>query len=161
MSLILDGTNGLTFNNATTQNSGGKILQVVNAVLTTASVSSVSSTLADTGLTATITPLFSTSKILVLVDMGGCDKTGANTYMKLVLNRGATGIYNMESQAGYNTVTTENSFGACSCNYLDSPATTSATTYKVQFSNVTATGTVYVNVGSGSNSSITLMEIAA
>ena len=165
MTTIIDGSLGITFpvtagSASAVQASSGRVLQVVNSVLT-GNQSSVSSTLANTGLTATITPSSSTSKILVLVDMGGCDKNGS-TYLRLVLLRGASIIYNMESQAGYTSANSfENTIGACSCNYLDSPATTSATTYLVQFSNAAGAGTVYVNTGSASSSSITLMEIAA
>ena len=49
-------------------------------------------------------------------------------------------------------------FGSCTLTILDAPATTSATTYKIQFQNVLNAGTVYINSGGGS--SITLMEIA-
>ena len=53
MSMIIDGTNGLTFNNATTQASAGQVLQVVNATYAT-QVSNNTQTPADTNLTATI-----------------------------------------------------------------------------------------------------------
>jgi hypothetical protein len=50
---------------------GGKVLQVVNASYATRT-SSTTSTYADTGLTATITPTAATSKILVIANQNGC-----------------------------------------------------------------------------------------
>ena len=67
--------------------------------------------------------------------------------------------------AGYNANTNDNGIGSVSTNYLDSPATTSATTYKIQFTSDNNTSIVRVqnnfNVTNGSTSTITLMEIAA
>jgi len=135
----------------------GSVLQVVNATYGTVT-SSVTATRADTGLSATITPLFNTSKILVSVNMVGCGKGGGNAYMAFWLMRGATDIIKFEGEGGYTANSDNNSFGSCSTTYLDSPATTSATTYKIQFNNVSATGSVSIN--NSSTSTITLMEIA-
>jgi hypothetical protein len=163
MSLILDGTAGLTFNNATTQNSGGKVLQVVNATYGT-QVSSTTSTYVDTGLTATITPLFTTSKILVTVFVNGIVKTTNATYLKLKIVRGSTDILVYESVAASTGAGTDNAVGTSGAEYADSPATTSATTYKVQFASGGNLATAYVqyNAGGGNiaTSTITLMEIA-
>jgi hypothetical protein len=159
MSLILSGTDGLTFNNATTQNSGGKVIQVVNATLTT-ETSSVTATFADTGLTASITPLFATSKILVLVDHTGCYSSNGTNLLAISLLRNATSIVTkFEGYGGYTGVN-QSAFGGSSTNFLDSPATTSATTYKTQLANLNATGTVSVGRGP-SIATITLMEVAA
>ena len=139
---------------------GGKVLQVVNAVHTT-NVSTSSSTLADTGLSATITPTSATSKILVLVDHNGVGKIN-NIIGRIRLLRDSTQILFLDSLIAYTGTADENYIGAVSANYLDSPATTSATTYKTQFS---ATGAAfYINTASGglgSSSTITLMEIGA
>jgi hypothetical protein len=157
MSMIIDGTNGLTFNNATTQASAGQVLQVVNATYST-EVSSSSSTYSDTGLTATITPKFSSSKILVLVSQVGLQKSN-NEGIRLRLVRGSTTIVQMETAAAYTNTTTQNRVGGTSTTYLDSPSTTSATTYKTQFG--TADNTASATLQSGSTTStITLMEIA-
>jgi hypothetical protein len=140
---------------------GGKVLQVVNATTATA-VSSATNVLVDTTLTATITPLFSTSKILVFVSQNGLGKTAASsgTYGELVLLRGASGIATLETQFAFTGSATDLWIGASTSTYLDSPATTAATTYKTQFKNVAAAGAVFVQVG-GSRSGITLMEIGA
>jgi hypothetical protein len=137
----------------------GAVLQVVNATYSTAT-STTSSTFSDTGITASITPTNSNSKILALVNVTGCTKTGTNTALKLRLLRGASAIATIEAQGGYTNTTTLNSIGSCSTSYLDSPATTSSTTYKVQFASDDNTGAVSI-CGSSSVSTITLMEIAA
>jgi hypothetical protein len=139
----------------------GSVLQVVNATYAT-SISTSSTSYSDTGLSATITPSSTSSKILVFVDITGTQKGGLNGSLGLQLVRNSTAILYFEGLALYTAGTvTSNAVGACSTNYLDSPATTSATTYKVQYK--AFEGTVYVNsvyTGSPSSSTITLMEIA-
>jgi hypothetical protein len=159
MSMIIDGTNGLTFNNATTQASAGSILQVVNAAYSTQTTNNTS-TYSDTGLTASITPKFSTSKILVIVNVTGYkDTSNTSAFVKLVRN--STDLITINTFAGYNN-STNGADASVGTNYLDSPATTSSTTYKVQFKSANNTATVYVNnSGYGAlTSTITLMEIA-
>jgi len=164
MSMIIDGTNGLTFNNATTQASAGQVLQVVNATYGTI-VSSSTTTFADTGLTATITPKFSTSKILVIATINGAYKNTGNAGngVALRLVRGSTTILNINGLLGWTNTVTSN-YADSSTSYLDSPATTSATTYKIQFANTYNGAGVGVNgyfsSQSETNSTITLMEIA-
>ncbi len=136
-----------------------RVLQVVNATYGTQTASS-SSTYADTGLTATITPSSTSSKILVLVNQAGCGKDTGNTYLKLKLLRGATDIAFFEQYGAFTNNTGFNSIGSCSTSYLDSPATTSATTYKTQFSSNNNVANVFVQTNS-SLSTITLMEISA
>jgi len=164
MSMIIDGTSGVTFPNSTVQASAGQIIQVVNATYST-SVSNSTSTYADTGLTATITPKFSTSKILVLVDLNGLYKQGNNINVMTRLVRNSTTILLIDDVAGYTGSSVANGVGGVSATYLDSPATTSATTYKTQFASDGNLGVVIVNntnnVINGSTSTITLMEIAA
>lgn len=137
----------------------GSVLQVVNAVYAT-QVSSATNTPVNTGLTATITPLFSTSKILVLVNQSGLYKSAANTANAIDINllRGATTICSFISNAGITGTLLQNNVGSGSTCYLDSPATTSATIYKTQFYSTSNTATVYVQTN-GDASTITLMEI--
>ena len=160
--MIIDGTNGLTFNNSTTQASAGVVLQVVQGTYST-QVSSSSSTYADTGLTATITPKFATSKILVSVVHTACNKSNSDTFLTLRLLRGASSIAVFETAGGYTGNASPIYFGACGIDYLDSPATTSSCTYKVRYKANTA-GTVYFNnyitTNGNTGSTITLMEIA-
>ena len=136
----------------------GAVLQVVNATYSTETAYTAAA-LADSGLTATITPKSATSKILVLVNQNGVGKDGA-TFEKINVLRGSTLIATMVAQGGQTNSTAVNYGFSSAISYLDSPATTSATTYKTQISNVQATGNVYAQLG-GVTSTITLMEIAA
>lgn len=137
----------------------GAVVQVVNATNNTNTTSS-SSTFADTGLTASITPVSSSNKILVLITHNGCGKSTNDTALQLKLLRGATDLIQFEKFAGATSSSAQNNFGTVAINYLDSPATTSSTTYKTQLSSFSNNATVYVNTGT-IYSSITLMEIKA
>jgi hypothetical protein len=139
---------------------GGKVLQVVSASTAT-TASSSSSTRADTNLTCSITPTLSTSKVLVLVAQTGLSKDAANSgaCLNLWLMRGATDLVKFQNEAAHTNTTVRNDVGGSSCHYLDSPATTSATTYKTQFNSPNNVGTVYVQ--NGGSSTIVLMEIGA
>lgn len=160
MSMIIDGTNGLTFNNATTQASAGQVLQVVSTIYSTSS-SNTTSTFADTGLTLNITPKFATSKIAVFATCSGLYKTVGDTGVALRLVRNSTTLQQFSANGGGNNSTNSNQFGGISFNYIDSPATTSATTYKVQIaSNANINGALMNVNGPNDSSSIVLMEIA-
>lgn len=141
---------------------GGKVLQVVFASATTR-VDSSTSTFVDTGLTATITPTLNTSQVLVIFSQGGIAKYTNNAWLGLRLLRGATTIQSVTHIAGKTGTSTENNIGSISNTYLDSPATTSATTYKTQFnSGNNNTGVSVQNDDATiSTSTITLLEIGA
>ena len=163
MPTIIDGSLGITFpvtagSASAVQASSGRVLQVVNATYSTQTTSS-SSTYSDTGLTASITPSSSSSKILIIVSQNGVSKSSGNTYVALQLLRNSTSIVVFETQIGYTNSTLETNM-ASSTNYLDSPATTSSVTYKTQFKSPNSTNFATVQTGS-STSTITLMEIAA
>jgi hypothetical protein len=138
----------------------GSVLQVVNAAYST-QVTTTSATYITTGLTASITPKFSTSKILILVSQNGFAKSSTNTYMGLRLIVGASTVLAViGTELMYNNAATPNTVGGSSISYLDSPATTSSVTYTTQYNNAGATGNVYVQL-SGVVSTMTLLEIAA
>ena len=136
---------------------GGKVLQVVNATYSTQTNNS-NSTYADTGLTATITPTLNTSKILVLVNQAGCGKETGNTELTMRLVRGATTLALLDASAAYTNSAATNFIGSISTSYLDSPGTTSATTYKTTFASGANVAAVRVNISSAV-STITLLEI--
>lgn len=138
--------------------SGGKVLQVVNATYGT-EVSNSTTTYAATGLTATITPSATTSKTLVIVNQNGLQKGPNNNFGYLRLMRGASSILVFEGLFGRSGDSLIHAVGGAGCNYLDSPATTSATTYSTEMKSDSAT-IVYCQ-GNGSYSSITLLEIGA
>ncbi len=146
---------------ATPAGGGGKVLQVVNATYST-QTNSTSTTYADTNLTASITPSSATSKVLVIVEQAGCGKDAGNTDPGLTakLMRGGTDLAVFASSTGYTASSLIQIVGNTGICYLDSPATTSSTTYKTQFKNQNVGGTVFVQKDSAV-SSITLLEIGA
>ena len=135
----------------------GSVLQIINATYST-ETSNSSSTYADTGLTATITPTNASSKILVFACQVGLAKSN-NEGVRLRLLRGATIIVQMETAAAFTNTTTTNRVGGSSATYLDSPATTSAVTYKTMFASSDNAASAQVQAGTNA-STITLMEIA-
>jgi hypothetical protein len=152
-SLTVDSTSGITFPNSTNQVSAGVVLQVVQSTLTT-STSTSSSSFVTTGLTATITPKFSTSKVLVMLSAEM--RSDANKWIQSALYKNGSVLNNISTGLHYvsgSTITTELSYS-----YLDSPATTSATTYALYF-NAQGGGTVSCNIDTGVATMI-LMEIA-
>lgn len=153
----------------------GSVLQVVQVVKTD-TWSTTSNTLADiTGMSVSITPTNSANKILVLVQMT-CGTGDAR--MNVNLYRGATSIYvgdtagSRQRVSGMTTYTANYQASGMPIviSYLDSPATTSATTYKLMgASDSNGYGTFVNRSGTDSDSaifwrsasSITVMEIAA
>ena len=155
MTMIIDGTNGLTFNNSTVQASAGQVLQVVNGTTTAQTVSN-SSTYGATNLNASITPKFSNSKILVI-----------GNYELYVINSGTkviTGLYRnstliSDGCAMLVTFSATSAQATVGFNYLDSPATTSSVTYTIYVKSGTNGSSVGFNPD-GYIAGITLMEIA-
>ena len=135
---------------------GGKILQVVYGVDTSAASSS-SSTMADTGLTASITPADDDNKILVLVSHNGVGKVTSNTRVHTQLLRDSTTIAVENSQA-YTADTGTIYTGSSSWSVLDDPQTASEIVYKTQFMSQADAGTVYVGLNS-STSTMVLLEV--
>ena len=138
----------------------GSVLQVVSAHYST-DQASTSGTHRDTGLTATITPSSTSSKILILVNQNGVFKHTGNTAtaVSLKLLKGSTNLktFGIESAINYSSSNYQE-IGTVSFNFLDSPSTTSATTYKTTFATTVSGQSVNVQ-RSGCSSSITLMEI--
>jgi len=144
---------------------GGKVLQVVTATTST-SVQTFSTSYADSGLSASITPSSTSSKILAVVSQNfwvGCNQ--ASVYMNAQLMRGSTAL--QVKWFGIEAARNGTSPLVCADEtpfvWLDSPSTTSATTYKTQFklaqADIGGWGG-YANYNS-TNSSITLLEIGA
>ena len=137
----------------------GTIVQVVNATYNT-QTSSTSTSYADTGLTASITPSSTSNKVLVLFSQAGCHKSGGNTHGRLKLLRDSTDLYEVDNYYGWTNSTLNNGVATISGCYLDSPSSSSSVTYKTQFNNGDGAGTVYVQILSGT-STVTLMEVVA
>ena len=143
-------------------NQTGGVLQVVQATKTN-SFSVTSTTFTDvTGMSVTITPSSTSSQILVIVAVGGHACSTGDSLLQLV--RGSTAINNGSSGFGQAN-SSENSTCLTGTNvFLDSPATTSATTYKVQQRADQGGQTAHFNSRPSGGvvvaSSITVMEIA-
>lgn len=136
----------------------GKVLQVVSATLAT-NISSSSTTYSDTGLSATITPTSATSKILAIQSSTVDVSSGnANNAISLKLLRGATTILTLDDL--FFTGTALRKLASYSYSYLDSPATTSATTYKIQFCNNVAAADVTF-AANNNTATLLLLEIGA
>ena len=148
----------------------GKILQVVSQNLTT-QMSTASTSYVDSGLTASITPSSTSNKILILINIGVSIDGDHNGYLKLLrdsteINSGSGG--NNNSLFGVNGNSTASRYAPMmeACNFLDSPSTTSAITYKVQVRSHNGGFTMYINRRSndtnfGVASNITLVEVEA
>lgn len=153
----------------------GKVLQVVSATKTD-TFSMTGTTFTDvTGLSVTITPTATTSKILVFASVIGQGTAGI-TSVQVRLMRDSTAIAIGDAAGSrlrvFSVLYVNNSdyFSSGSIMHLDSPATTSATTYKVQIAGVSASGVNYINrtVSDSDNTSfsraasnITVLEIGA
>lgn len=153
---------------------GGKVKQVVTTLLTTPFTTTSTSYVDVTGLSATITPTSASSTILVFVQVNGSGTVGISIAPFQIV-RGSTPVGNATSvgskraaSASIYAGTNGTASGAGNV-FSDSPATTSATTYKVQICGNTA-GTVYVNRTATEadttdyariTSSLVLMEIGA
>ena len=156
----LAASTNLTLSGTNLTASGGKILQVVGATDNTQKDTS-STSYADTGLSASITPSSSSNKVLIILHHGGLLKESSNNAGKLQLLRGTSAIHMFENDFGRDGGTGLNAVGGSGTVHLDSPNTTSETTYKTQIAcSVTAASTVR----SGQNNAVatmTLMEVSA
>ena len=154
----------------------GSILQVVSTEKTdTASATSNDSFEDISGMSVTITPSATSSKILVFFAMRL--STGTNDNIAYRLMRGSTAIHIGDSAGSRLQATgairiTDDARGEMhteSSVFLDSPSTTSATTYKLQWTNTYHTDARYINRSdqdtdnndrARARSSITVMEVA-
>ena len=144
---------------AATTPTNGTVLQIVQASYSAVIVSNSTTTMADTNLTATITPKSSSSKILVVVHQTFSKTDGhVNNAVTAQIVRNSTAVHTFAVATCY-TGTLAAQIQTVSAMYLDSPATTSATTYKTQFANFQANASVAANTNN-TPATITLMEIA-
>jgi len=169
--LQTNGSGALSWAGVTT----GKILQVVQTVKTDPTSTTSTSYTDITGMSVTITPSSSSNKILIIPDLALSGPVGDIGYAQLL--RGSTVIYGGDSATHnglygcYSGAAADGPFvygvNIVTRMFLDSPATTSATTYKCQFK--TNSGTFYLNRTNATSgnydirpaSSITAIEVAA
>jgi hypothetical protein len=154
----------------------GTIVQVVQGTTST-EVEITGSSYADTGVTATITPTSSSNKVLIFVNAPyNAGRTAVDLGFGAKLLRGSTEILiptrvtSTSNPLSYFVDNSENIWGHFNLNYLDSPATTSATTYKVTARPyfTTSSGSIRFQRGSSSavydqnpTSVMILMEVVA
>ena len=152
---------------------GGGVIQVVSFTTQTETTANAGTTFVDTGVSATITPKFATSRILILTyhsvtfsNFAGNGDTGG---WSIRLLRGNTVIKNGASNGSdhYISVPSESSYIVFNDpdfqQHFDSPNTTSAVTYKTQVNESNSEINVKINGNQASNvdSSMILMEISA
>jgi len=169
MSVVINGTgsiSGLSNVGGITSAQSGSVIQTVYASYST-QVTNTTTTPAATNLTASITPQFSTSKILVLISQPcssyAVSSASSDVGVSWYLQRNGSNIYNgnLGPTLYFYGVSSSNwqIGGIVNLNYLDSPATTSSTTYSTSFCNTRSGASGYANYGN-QVSTITLLEIA-
>ena len=150
----------------------GKIIQIVQTTKTD-TFSTTATTFTDvTGLSASITPSSSSNKVLVMVSSNSSTSGGNNAMMRLA--RGGTGIFVGDTASSrvlasaQSRVNDTNGAVTLTFSFLDTPSTTSATTYQVQYEVQAGTGTINRTQSDTDNaniartaSSIILMEVRA
>lgn len=129
----------------------GTVLQVVSTNTNTTTSNASSTAIAATNLSVSITPKSTSNKVLIIASIPATAANGNGNYY-IAKNGSVIGATEKFLSAGG----TGTQF-AISLSYLDSPATTSATTYQVYFN--AGSSTMYVNQN-GAYSTITAMEIA-
>jgi hypothetical protein len=149
-------------------------LQIIQSTVNTASTTT-STSFGDVGLSATITPKFATSKVLVTVILGKIGQSNTNGSQwkilrdsTVVIQHSGSGIAHDNAcfhvaNAVYGVSNPERFVDTVVLNCFDSPSSTSALVYKVQWR--VDGGTAYfnrwgTNTDGGSTSSITLTEVA-
>ena len=138
----------------------GSVIQVVSDTTTTAISGSTSTSYIDTGLSASITPLSASSKIIILVDINTTVyKLGTGYFLSgFNLVRDSSQI-NARLHGLYLNVGSDNNYYSnYSFSFIDSPSTKSSITYKVQMKNLVS-GSIVALEGSDP-STLILMEIA-
>ena len=173
MALELNGTTGVSLvqDGVITDANlpAGSVLQVPTQALTYTQFTTTSTSFADwTGMSVTITPLSTSSRILIFAHCNGIFSGTAGNNPLLRILRDSTVVGVMSDYASYNGSNGNNGCGTVSLTLEDSPNTTSAITYKIQYRSDNG-GLVFFNVNDASsaqllaestNSTLTLMEIA-
>jgi hypothetical protein len=144
---------------------GGKVLQVVQDT-DTSSYTNSSASFTDTGLSVTITPSSATSKIMVFASIPNAysfnSGSSSDCRGKFKLVVASTQLQLCEFGVENFGLGSNKNFQSCvNFAYLDSPATTSATTYKIQAAILTSGSTINYSGSATIINSIVAMEIGA
>ena len=167
MPTTITGTDGVSQVQTGAVESGdlpaGSVIQVVQEEFLGANTGEIvtnSTSYVDSNISASITPQFTTSKILICCVLGGTFKAQSDTSLVTNISRGTTQLF---ETVGLYTNSSEFLAGSSTTMiFLDTPSTVSPVAYKIQFKsanggNVVINGNLFGNQG---NSNITLMEIA-
>jgi hypothetical protein len=140
---------------------GGKVLQVITASYST-QTATTSTSYVDTGLSASITPAATSSRIFVMYSVNLMRNNGSDQDSQsfLTIDRGGTKLGGDIAVENYLGGTNTQLINPFSWNYLDSPSSTSSLTYKVQMKSNASAITTTAQTGSRP-SQIILMEIGA
>tara|TARA_B100001175_G_scaffold164843_1_gene139776 strand:+ start:965 stop:1474 length:510 start_codon:yes stop_codon:yes gene_type:complete len=156
-----NGTVGLDINTSGSVHIPGHVIQVVQNNMTgNHRVVISNSSFTTTSVTGTITPEFSTSKILVMVTTTGNTNQTNGTGIHATLYRGSTDL--SATSTGFTTVegrTVERVMAPLVITFLDSPATTSAVTYTL-YAKSTTSSSIEVPAHTSATSTVVMMEIA-
>ena len=176
--LTLGGTNLTTVNMASGVSPGtgmGKVLQVVQAVKTDRQDTTSTSYADVSGLSISITPSSTSSKVLVILDINNISNSAASVVRFKILRDSTVVTKNTDgggadtqnafaTGGGGGTSVSARKISSCNLHFIDSPSSTSSLTYKVQMNASSASSTSSINNWQtnddmGSVSAITLMEI--
>ena len=158
----------LTTNNPKT----GNIIQVVSTTKTDTTSTNTSGSFTDiSGMSVSITPSSTSSKILILISLGSISSNASGIAVGFKLLRDSTAVGNASStsnRSGFTNIYTGGGTGdeyilSASHSFLDSPSSTSALTYKIQWKNSSGTtylGRYHSNNDNNGSSTITVMEVA-
>ena len=149
-------------------NVAGSVLQVVYGATTSGGVTTTSTSFVDSGVSLSITPSSSTSKVLVNCNLHVYISQAAASVWNAAnfrILRGGTQVFKTSGtpSSGYTLgalyVSTSDRFMAVvPLAYLDTPSSTAVTTYTIQLA-TKGTGQVHINAAYG-YSTMTLQEIA-
>jgi len=158
MSIIKPNNNTISAITALPAGVGGKVLQIVNAT-TTSETSTTSTSYVNTNLTASITPSATSSKIYISLS-GVVDDDQATNNPQISLFRDSTDLFS-STVSGFAAVYSSSGRQASSVSlaHVDSPSTTSSTTYTVKIKQPGGSNTVKFCAIS-TTASIVLMEVA-
>jgi len=177
MSIIKPNNNTISAITALPAGVGGKVLQVVQATKTdTQDFSLATGTLSDvTGLSASITPSSSSNKVLVMFTVHIGQNSGGSAMPFINIDRGGSNIFIADTTGSRSVgtssvgmdINSQYTLKIANQSYLDSPNTTSATTYKLRASgydnrSFAINKTIINNIeGVVATSTLTLMEVSA
>ena len=143
-------TNRIVPRDGLASGASGGIIQVKSATKTDGDFSTSSSSYTDvTGLSVSITPTRSDSKILIFVSIHAVGNSQTQAYFRFMRDStpicvGDAAGTRVQASLGSMYIDQQNDINCASQNFLDSPSTTSTVTYKIQCRNQ-GVGTILVN----------------